>query len=78
ENIWQLFLNRFFEVIDEKAIFMTEFKEAWQIFISKCLLKIIEEILNVEIRLVKITDLDSLTLDYDIYDVRDVLNPNDA
>ncbi|KAF0432808.1 hypothetical protein F8M41_005151 [Gigaspora margarita] len=66
------------QVIDEEATFTTEFKEAWRTFMSKCLLKMIEEILNDEKKLVKITDLDSLTLDYNIYNAGDVLNPNDT
>ncbi|KAF0530838.1 hypothetical protein F8M41_012004 [Gigaspora margarita] len=54
EDVWQSFLNHFFEVIDEEATFMTEFKEAWRTFMSKCLLKMIEEILDDEKGLVKI------------------------
>ncbi|CAG8793011.1 20453_t:CDS:1, partial [Dentiscutata erythropus] len=76
KDIWQLSLNRFFKVIDEEAIFTTEFKDAWQIFISKYLLKIIKELLDGEKKLIKIKDLDCITLDYDIYDAEDVLNLN--
>ncbi|RIB25714.1 hypothetical protein C2G38_2030813 [Gigaspora rosea] len=78
EDVWRSFLNCFFEVFDEEATFTTEFKEAWRTFMSKCLLKMIEEILDDEKELVKISDLDSLTLDYDIYDAEDVLNLNDT
>ncbi|CAG8725223.1 33870_t:CDS:2 [Gigaspora margarita] len=54
------------------------FIEDFKTFISKCLLKMIEEILDDEKGLVKITDLDRLTLDYDIYDAGDVLNLNNT
>ena len=38
----------------------------------------IQEILDEEKQLIKIEDLDRLTLDYDIYDAGDTLNLNDA
>ena len=76
--MWRPFLNRFFEVIDEEATFTTEFKEAWQILMSECFRKMIQETLDEEKRLIEITDLDRLTLDYDIYDAGDDLNLNDA
>ncbi|CAG8496553.1 24051_t:CDS:2, partial [Dentiscutata erythropus] len=43
ENVWKSFLRRFFEKIDEEATFTTEFKEAWQTFMSECLIKMIED-----------------------------------
>ena len=45
---------------------------------SECLRKIIQEVLDKERRFINITDLDHLTLDYNIYDVGDILNLNDA
>ena len=78
EDVWRPFLNRFFEVIDEEATFTTEFKETWQTFMSECLQKMIQEVLDKERRFIEITDLDRLTLDYDIYDAGDTLNLNDA
>ena len=38
----------------------------------------IKETLDEEKRLIEITDLDRLTLNYDIYDVRGILDLNDA
>ncbi|CAG8733628.1 21618_t:CDS:2, partial [Cetraspora pellucida] len=66
------------EAIDEEATFTTEFKETWQTFISDCFLKMVEETLDEEKKLVRITDLDCLTLNYDIYDAEGILNLNDA
>jgi hypothetical protein len=65
-------------VIDEEATFTTEFKETWQTFMSECLRKMIQEVLDKERRFIDITDLDRLTLEYDIYDAGDILNLNDA
>jgi hypothetical protein len=65
-------------VIDEEATFTTEFKEMWQTFMSECLQKMIQEVLDKERRFIDITDLDRLTLEYDIYDAGDILNLNDA
>jgi hypothetical protein len=78
EDVWRPFLNRFFEVIDEEATFTTEFRETWQTFKSECLRKMIQEVLDTERRFIDITDLDRLTLDYDIYDAGDILSLNDA
>ncbi|CAG8715362.1 17063_t:CDS:2, partial [Racocetra persica] len=77
EGVWRPFLRYFFEAIDEETIFILEFKKVWQMFMSECLIKLIEEILNNENKLVKITDLDYLTLDYDIYDASNILDLND-
>jgi hypothetical protein len=77
EDVWRPFLNHFFEVIDEEVMFTTEFKEAWQTFMSECLQKMIQELLDKERRFIEITDLDCLTLDYNIYDAGDTLNLND-
>ncbi|RIB15527.1 hypothetical protein C2G38_2039305 [Gigaspora rosea] len=80
ENIAVHFIEDFkcfFEEIDEVATFTTEFKEAWQTFMSECLIKMIEELLDDEKKLVKITNLDRLTLDYDIYNAGNILNLND-
>ena len=38
----------------------------------------IQETLNEEKQLIQITDLDRLTLNYDIYDAEDALDLNDA
>jgi len=38
----------------------------------------IQEVLDKERRFIDITDLDRLTLEYDIYDAGDILNLNDA
>src|SRR5579883_2705006 len=78
EDVWRPFLNRFFEVIDEEATFTTEFKETWQTFMLECLRKMIQEVLDKERRFIDITDLDRLTLEYDIYDAGDILDLNDA
>jgi hypothetical protein len=66
-------------VIDEETTFTPEFKETWQTFMSECLQRMIQETLNEEKkRLIEITDLDRLTLNYDIYDAGDALDLNDA
>ncbi|RIB23166.1 hypothetical protein C2G38_2139888 [Gigaspora rosea] len=78
EEVWRSFLNRFYEAINEEATLTTEFKEVWQTFMSKCFLKMIEETLDEDKKLIKITDLKRITLNCDIYDVRGILNLNDA
>jgi len=55
-----------------------EFKETWQTFMSECLRRMIKETLDEEKRLIEITDLDRLTLNYDIYDAGGILDLNDA
>src|SRR5947209_16059867 len=78
EDVWRQFLHRFFEVIDEEVTFTTEFKETWQTFMSECLRRMIKETLDEEKWLIEITDLDRLTLNYDIYDARGILDLNDV
>ena len=78
EDVWRPFLNRFFEVIDKEATFTTEFKGTWQTFMSECLWKMIQEVLDKERWFIDIMDLDHLTLEYNIYDARDILDLNDA
>ena len=78
EDVWRQFLHRFFEVIDEEVTFTTEFKETWQTFMSECLRRMIKETLDEEKRPIEITDLDRLTLNYDIYDAGGILDLNDA
>jgi hypothetical protein len=65
-------------VIDEETTFTLKFQDAWQTFMSECLQKMIQETLDEEKRLIGITDLDRLTLNYDIYDAGGALNLNDA
>ena len=55
-----------------------EFKGTWQTFMSECLQRMIKETLDEEKRLIEITDLDCLTLNYDIYDAGGILDLNDA
>ena len=55
-----------------------EFKETWQTFMSECLQRMIKKTLYEEKRLIKITDLDHLTLNYDIYDAGGILDLNDT
>ena len=45
---------------------------------SECLRRMIKETLNEEKWLIKITDLDHLTLNYDIYDAGGILDLNDT
>ncbi|CAG8763597.1 5727_t:CDS:2 [Cetraspora pellucida] len=70
--------QQFYEAIDEEATFITEFKETWQTFMLDCFLKMFEETLDEEKKLVRITNLDCLILNYDIYDTEGILNLNDA
>ena len=55
-----------------------EFKKTWQTFMSECLQRMIKETLDEEKRLIKIMDLDRLTLNYDIYDAGGILDLNDT
>ena len=55
-----------------------EFKETWQTFMSECLRRMIKETLDEEKWLIEITDLDHLTLNYDIYDAGGILDLNDT
>ena len=45
---------------------------------SECLRRMIKETLDEKKRLIEITDLDHLTLNYDIYDAGDILDLNDT
>src|SRR5437588_169693 len=71
-------LHHFFEVIDEEATFTIEFKKTWQTFMSECLQRMIKKMLDKEKWLIEITDLDHLTLNYDIYDAEGIFDLNDA
>ena len=77
ENTWKPFLHRFFEAIDEEATFTVEFKNAWQTFMVESLFRMIEEILD-DKDIIKIIDLDALTIEFDIYDSTGRLNVNNA
>ena len=78
EDVWRQFLYQFFEVIDEEATFTMEFKETWQTFMSECLRIMIKETLDEEKQLIEITNLDHLTLNYDINNARGILDLNNA
>ncbi|CAG8726002.1 17018_t:CDS:2, partial [Dentiscutata erythropus] len=78
KETWQSFLNHFYEVIDKEATLTTKFKRTWYTFMLKCLMRIIKEMLDEEKKLVRITDLDRLTMNYDLYDFGGILNLNDV
>jgi hypothetical protein len=64
-------------VLDEEETFDMGFKVAWQSFMSECLLRMVKEILDEENKLIKIMDLNRITLKYDIYDASGTLKLND-
>lgn len=65
------------EVLDEEETFAMGFKVAWQTFMSECLYRMVKELLDEENKLIKIGDLNRMTLKYDIYDASGTLDLND-